>query len=219
MTGNPKPRLRTASAFRSSKVGFPIRKSADQSSFAAPRGLSQRTTSFIASQRQGIHQMPLSHLIALIVDAHPSAEVFSLERLLVRTKRDRRIQIEKTSLLRKPSEDVGVVRRRDQRRLRAVECSDEKRHPHGFPRNGCSDDLPLHDVIQPNFPPRCFSDGTGRNLVRTSGSGSGGARRNRTDDLLLAKQALSQLSYGPAARASLRTGNAGREKDGGPGKI
>jgi len=30
--------------------------------------------------------------------------------------------------------------------------------------------------------------------------GSGGARRDRTDDLLLAKQALSQLSYGPAAR-------------------
>ncbi len=29
------------------------------------------------------------------------------------------------------------------------------------------------------------------------GSKSGGARRDRTDDLLLAKQALSQLSYGP----------------------
>jgi hypothetical protein len=28
-------------------------------------------------------------------------------------------------------------------------------------------------------------------------STSGGARRDRTDDLLLAKQALSQLSYGP----------------------
>ena len=27
---------------------------------------------------------------------------------------------------------------------------------------------------------------------------AGGARRDRTDDLLLAKQALSQLSYGPA---------------------
>ena len=26
---------------------------------------------------------------------------------------------------------------------------------------------------------------------------AGGARRDRTDDLLLAKQALSQLSYGP----------------------
>src|SRR5690348_15819808 len=54
-----------------SKVGFPIRKSADQSFFAAPRGLSQRSTSFIASQRQGIHRMPLRHLIALILDTHP----------------------------------------------------------------------------------------------------------------------------------------------------
>ena len=53
-----------------SKVGFPIRKSADQSFFAAPRGLSQRSTSFIASQRQGIHQTPLRHLIALIINAH-----------------------------------------------------------------------------------------------------------------------------------------------------
>ena len=30
----------------------------------------------------------------------------------------------------------------------------------------------------------------------------GGARRDRTDDLLLAKQALSQLSYGPSSRAA-----------------
>ena len=30
---------------------------------------------------------------------------------------------------------------------------------------------------------------------------TGGARRDRTDDLLLAKQALSQLSYGPASTA------------------
>ena len=44
-------------------MGFPIRKSEDQSLFAAPPGLSQRTTSFIASQRQGIHQIPLLHLI------------------------------------------------------------------------------------------------------------------------------------------------------------
>src|SRR5882724_11514413 len=29
---------------------------------------------------------------------------------------------------------------------------------------------------------------------------TGGARRDRTDDLLLAKQALSQLSYGPKSR-------------------
>ena len=39
--------------------GFPIRKSPDQSLFAAPRGLSQLTTSFIAVLRQGIHRVPL----------------------------------------------------------------------------------------------------------------------------------------------------------------
>ena len=50
-------------------MGFPIRKFTDQSLFAAPHDLSQRTTSFIASQRQGIHQIPLRHLIALIAKA------------------------------------------------------------------------------------------------------------------------------------------------------
>src|SRR3954464_16037769 len=56
-----------------SRVGCPIRKSLDQSSFAAPQGLSQRTTSFIASQRQGIHRMPLRHLIAIMIDVRRSA--------------------------------------------------------------------------------------------------------------------------------------------------
>lgn len=42
----------------------------DQSSFAAPHGLSQRITSFIACACQGIHQMPLRHLIVLIANAH-----------------------------------------------------------------------------------------------------------------------------------------------------
>lgn len=60
-----------AQEFQSSKVGFPIRKFTDQSLFAAPRDLSQRTTSFIASQRQGIHRMPLRHLIVLIFDTYP----------------------------------------------------------------------------------------------------------------------------------------------------
>jgi hypothetical protein len=35
---------------------------------------------------------------------------------------------------------------------------------------------------------------------RSSLVGSGGADRDRTGDLLLAKQALSQLSYGPGFR-------------------
>ncbi len=40
-------------------VGFPIRKSPDQSLLAANRGLSQLATSFIAIFRQGIHRAPL----------------------------------------------------------------------------------------------------------------------------------------------------------------
>jgi len=42
-------------------VSFLIQKSPDQSSFATPRSLSQRNTSFIASYRQGIHQMLLTY--------------------------------------------------------------------------------------------------------------------------------------------------------------
>ena len=54
-------------------MGFPIRKSTDQRVFAPPRSLSQRITSFIACACQGIHQLPLRHLIVLIANAHPSA--------------------------------------------------------------------------------------------------------------------------------------------------
>src|SRR6266508_6981002 len=44
---------------------------------------------------------------------------------------------------------------------------------------------------------RSANDGRKSSISRTS-IPAGGARRDRTDDLLLAKQALSQLSYGPA---------------------
>jgi hypothetical protein len=41
--------------------------------------------------------------------------------------------------------------------------------------------------------------------------GDGGGERNRTDDLLLAKQALSQLSYTPGRRAEEMVGQGGFE--------
>ena len=47
----------------------------DQSLFAAPHGFSQRITSFFACACQGIHQMPLRHLIVLIANAHQLAVV------------------------------------------------------------------------------------------------------------------------------------------------
>jgi hypothetical protein len=78
ITENPKPpRLASMMTleFRLSKVGFPIRKSMDQSLFAAPHSLSQRSTSFIASHCQGIHRIPLRHLIALIINIHTLGRV------------------------------------------------------------------------------------------------------------------------------------------------
>ena len=92
-----------------SKVGFPIRKSADQSFLAAPHGLSQRSTSFIASQRQGIHRMPLRHLIALIINAHSTrrgvrtfaAKTVILEATWLELDIDR-----KTSLFRDRSDEA-----------------------------------------------------------------------------------------------------------------
>ena len=45
-------------------VGCPIRIPTDQRLLAAPRGFSQRATSFIASWCQGIHRMPLSRSIS-----------------------------------------------------------------------------------------------------------------------------------------------------------
>ena len=61
------PRVRLTSLWIHDAItlrwGFPIRKSADQRVLAPPHGLSQRATSFIASQCQGIHQMPLLRLI------------------------------------------------------------------------------------------------------------------------------------------------------------
>jgi hypothetical protein len=41
-------------------------------------------------------------------------------------------------------------------------------------------------------------------LLNTAFRRSGGARRDRTDDLMLAKHALSQLSYGPISEACQR---------------
>ena len=95
-------RRRASSEQQRSKVGFPIRKFTDQSLFAAPHDLSQRTTSFIASQRQGIHQIPLRHLIALIA----KARVFMC-RLISEIVRQRTSWLEKTSFASNASGDLS----------------------------------------------------------------------------------------------------------------
>jgi hypothetical protein len=60
--GFASPAYRFGRRYPIAGVGCPIRRSPDRSPLAAPRGLSQRATSFVASWRQGIHQMPFLSL-------------------------------------------------------------------------------------------------------------------------------------------------------------
>jgi hypothetical protein len=78
---------------------------------------------------------------------------------------------------------------------------------------GCSGD----SLDQPVFAPQRVKDARKRALRASPGTlcssasvaaprvarraKRGGARRDRTDDLMLAKHALSQLSYGPMSRS------------------
>ena len=126
-------------------MGFPIRKCPDQSLFAAPRSLSQRTTSFIASQRQGIHHMPFRHLIALIIDTHASAECvpprdFSCGRIKASMQSFRKDQL--ASQIQIPGMWVSLGRAYARTKNYTTSVFD-------FPcgkADGCPGDLPLHDV-------------------------------------------------------------------------
>ena len=98
-----------------------------------------------------------------------------------------------------------------------------------------SDRSPLYDVRNParascegrNVRSDVFADDFDETVCRSS-IPSGGARRDRTDDLMLAKHALSQLSYGPVPEdecftSVIETVPLSREtaldQSGGPGKT
>jgi hypothetical protein len=167
-------------------VGFPIRKSLDHSSFAAPQGLSQRTTSFIASQRQGIHRMLLRHLIALMIGVRASKARAGHGH--VKTS-GRALSTPAVYACRTPPEprlspDPWTHSLFTMSNIRAGRSA-AARNPLPFRRP----DPPLDTAPREE---------------------RGGAGRDRTDDLMLAKHALSQLSYSPARRSQPR-------RSGGPG--
>src|ERR1700733_9302841 len=144
-----------------------------------------------------------------------------------------RTLIRKTSLLHKidptalrsSSADMNTARD-----LHPGKCLEKARQLRLHSRAWHSDRSPLHDVRQHERPTTDFFAEASRALEldshervfgrrhQAAGKPSGGARRDRTDDLLLAKQALSQLSYGPVPVSSSRQPSlAARAKTGGPG--
>ena len=149
-------------------VGFPIRKSPDQSLLAAPRGLSQRATSFIASRCQGIHQMPFSRLrFTSVRREKPKPHGHST--------RDQNCDLQGSS-----KTQVGTVR--DQHTYLRCKRSRGREWPLelGRRRTGAIKDPGKSRASRLGREPR-----------------EGGGDRDRTDDLLLAKQMPSQLSYAP----------------------
>ena len=175
--------------------GCPIRKSPDQSLFAAPRRLSQRITSFIASQCQGIHQMPLSRLIALIINVHPG--------VLDLGKKSRGWSLKKDLLCF----DLPVV---SGQASQAAARGKSDKSLHSRCQSAMRAPVEVAKLVY-GPPAGC------RTCIMDCGV-DGGANRDRTDDLKLAKLALSQLSYGPSQAFHRQPGSA-RSIHGGPGKI
>ena len=202
--------------------GFPIRISADQRLLPAPRSFTQGATSFIASQCQGIHRMPLSALRESSTYPLPHKDRPGITMPPAPGQSPRAAvphpshpDPERTSCLSRKDTLVCAILR-------------YSRTTHETGRSGHR---------------RTFIFTISRTEVRSRASHSrcpaydfqtmpGGADRNRTDDLLRAKQALSQLSYGP--RSGARNQGSGIEGEtrpsrspipgfrcltGGPGKI
>jgi hypothetical protein len=176
-------------------VGCPIRKSSDQRVFAPPRRLSQRITSFIACACQGIHQLPLRHLIILIANAHPGQNPRRYWRKKTSFSRSERwprsgwpIRCRGLSVpLRQtiPQKEDGVRSNLLFTMSKQTGGTRDKARPQTFP---------MRMTAGPKHPSR----------PKDRLKNTGGAGRDRTDDPLLAKQVLSQLSYGPVAPKARR---------------
>jgi hypothetical protein len=160
--------------------GCPIRRSTDQRVLSPPRSFSQSATSFIAFTRQGIHQMPLPHLR----ENHPCARTQNAHGTLSYSHSKTSLQYARTPApIRPPAKQCGINT--------DSQCQRTKKRlkPKGPKRPNITKQI---KILKP--PP--LKDG--------------GGDRDRTDDLLLAKQALSQLSYAPNNhRQPIKPGRSG----------
>ncbi len=210
--------------------GCPIRRSRDQRSLASPPGFSQRATSFIASWRQGIHQMPLT--IRLItarsssISHNPSLAGTSPAKPQISHRPGISANAAAAHTLSLPEKPRHApVNRRP--RITAPPFTPSSPVKQQSPSslnpkaNACFPLLRSVAALGPRRSrsilrmlltraPLCalgaipLAAPERRCRARPSCCAAwrgGGGERNRTDDLLLAKQALSQLSYTPATRA------------------
>ncbi len=194
--------------------GFPIRISTDQSLLAAPHGFSQRATSFIASQCQGIHQMPLSYLIQDASCSHSrSSKMPSRAQGRTPTTTDRHPAPIRT--LPDPGTPTTAIAATGKTRpgprftsplhMSKIRSRPKtKAPPHAPVSSGgtwiMAGKLRTASRGDERRPKASGPEGPGRT--------AGGGERDRTDDLMLAKHALSQLSYAPEDRLRRSSGSS-----------
>ena len=173
------------------QVGCPIRRSEDQSPFPAPLCLSQGITSFIASCCQGIHQTPFSRLIrsrdgqvikAGLLHARPSPSSTPHGAAPIGSHTFPAPWPGKAT-----EHSVSVLDLEQNRRRGSV--SRRPRSPPHSEEPAVLMFLFLHNVNTSSNRTAQRHKGAQRSNRR-----NGGACRDRTDDPLLAKQVLSQLS-------------------------
>ena len=172
-------------------VGCPIRKSTDQCLLAAPHGLSQRAASFIASQCQGIHQMPFRRLISSALTRRVSRHLrmrHAQEKAHIRTRHQ-------------PATASGKDASHD-----PTDCP-LSRGDGPVGSSSVTYSLHMSKIPYPltsGYLLSLSSDidqaWSSKVTVRHSFLPPGGGGRDRTDDLMLAKHALSQLSYAPTGK-------------------
>ena len=177
------------------RVGCPIRRSRDHRSLASPPGFSQRATSFIASQCQGIHQMPFFACspVSPTEETAPPPRTGS-NPAFAGASHAPAVSHEDTSRTDPILEQRGPVRLGHI--INALFTLQSTLAPHSpaalvsyFPERSAQwQVVPRSALLCGTWRPAklCFT--------------GGGGERTRTDDLLLAKQALSQLSYTPSRR-------------------
>ena len=158
--------------------GCPIRRSSDQSLLAAPQGLSQRATSFIASWRQGIHQMPL-------LSSTPTSDNRSRMPADATAVGGRRFQRLPTKLGLPPA--IGRAARipmpmtslpadgrdhKEGQRRRLADAYRQARQAHACRAAAAGISSPPHDVqgTRPSLPPEGRCGRTGSCRLRAAGS-------------------------------------------------
>ena len=190
--------------------GCPIRIFTDQSLFAAPRNFSQRTTSFIASQCQGIHQMLLSRLMLSLSMSIPGCPASADGTDGHRSKKDLYV----LDLPAAERSSSCVPRQSATRTVVIPWCSQPSGHASKSLHSQCQSARRQLFAKRRNCHQRSQRPYAGIQHYR-----NGGARRDRTDDLKLAKLPLSQLSYGPVLNPPPEEGPQDQPQSGGPGKI